>query len=499
MTGTFVSIRTKFLRVYLVILGLVLIVVAGITLTFLQSFFRSRQVDDLLKTREIIDQVLTESDFTESTSQSRLNTAAQAMDITIWFCTRSKTGNIEVYCYGEKGSAERERLQQNMTQHTQQQIISVLNGRDMEFTKNAFPEIFNESTVTIAYQQEYIDTLNLLGVEQKTMNTGAVILNLSTSRVNMPLWVVFGTLLIAMAFVSIIAMIMILISTNNIIQPVSEMKDISRAIADGDFSKEIAVTSNDEIGQLAEAINSMTNDLKELENMRSGFIANISHDFRSPLTSIRGFLEAMLDGTIPEELHPKYMQIVLDETNRLTKMTNNILDLTKMENGQDEVKPVHFDVNEMIIKMALGFEQRIEEKKLKMDFQFLQEKLFVNADIDKIQRVIYNLIDNALKFTREGDSICIETGVVGQKAVITVADTGLGIDEKSLPHIFERFNKGDASRGHDKKGNGLGLTIVRQILLNHGEDIKVSSKPGQGTRFTFTLPLAYKINLVEKK
>ena len=131
MTGTFVSIRTKFLRVYLVILGLVLIVVAGITLTFLQSFFRSRQVDDLLKTREIIDQVLTESDFTESTSQSRLNTAAQAMDITIWFCTRSKTGNIEVYCYGEKGGAERERLQQNMTQHTQQQIISILNGRDM--------------------------------------------------------------------------------------------------------------------------------------------------------------------------------------------------------------------------------------------------------------------------------------------------------------------------------------------------------------------------------
>ncbi|MBR2264307.1 MAG: hypothetical protein IJ917_08215, partial [Firmicutes bacterium] len=191
--------------------------------------------------------------------------------------------------------------------------------------------------------------------------------------------------------------------------------------------------------------------LKELENMRSGFIANISHDFRSPLTSIRGFLEAMLDGTIPEELHPKYMQIVLDETNRLTKMTNNILDLTKMENGQDEVVRTHFDINEMIIKMALGFEQRIEEKQIRMDFQFVQEKLIVNADLDKIQRVIYNLIDNALKFTRVGDSICIETTAVGQKAVITVADTGLGIDEKSLPHIFERFNKGDASRGHVKR------------------------------------------------
>ena len=302
-----------------------------------------------------------------------------------------------------------------------------------------------------------------------------------------------------MGFVTIIAMIMILIYTNNIIRPVKEMKEMASSVAEGDFSKEVTSYSNDEIGQLAESINSMTTDLKELENLRSGFIANISHDFRSPLTSIRGFLEAMLDGTIPQEMHPKYMQVVLDETNRLTKMTNNILDLTKMENGQDELKLSHFDVNEMIVKMAIGFEQRIEEKSIQMDFRFLQEKLYVNADLDKIQRVVYNLIDNALKFTSQGDTIRVETSVVGQKAMISISDTGAGIDEKALSHIFERFNKGDASRGNDKKGNGLGLTIVRQILLNHGEDIKVQSKLGEGTTFTFTLPLAYKINLVEKK
>ena len=217
MTGTFVSIRTKFLRVYLIILGLVLILVAGITMTFLHSYFRSRQEDDLLKTREIINQVLTQTDFMESTSQSRLNTAAQAMDITIWFCTRSQTGNIDVYCYGEAGGTERERLQRNMTRHTQEQILSVLNGREMEFTKNAFPEIFDEDTVTIAYQQDYISTLNLMGMIQRTTNTGAVILNLSTARVNMPQWVVFGTIVLALVFVSIIALIMILIHTNNII------------------------------------------------------------------------------------------------------------------------------------------------------------------------------------------------------------------------------------------------------------------------------------------
>ena len=497
MNGKFVSIRTKFLRLYLVILGLVLLIMAGISLTFLSSYFRIQQENNLKATREIISSCLEENDINSPSVDSTLNTAANAMNISIWVCAWSRTGGIQVYCYGRNIEQEKLRIQNNM--RTQQQIISIMNGMSMDYTRNAFPEIYDQKTISIAYQQSYHEKFSLFGREQYEENTGAVILNMSMSRVNGPQWVVFATILISMGFVTIIAMIMILIYTNNIIRPVKEMKEMASSVAEGDFSKEVTSYSNDEIGQLAESINSMTTDLKELENLRSGFIANISHDFRSPLTSIRGFLEAMLDGTIPQEMHPKYMQVVLDETNRLTKMTNNILDLTKMENGQDELKLSHFDVNEMIVKMAIGFEQRIEEKSIQMDFRFLQEKLYVNADLDKIQRVVYNLIDNALKFTSQGDTIRVETSVVGQKAMISISDTGAGIDEKALPHIFERFNKGDASRGNDKKGNGLGLTIVRQILLNHGEDIKVQSKLGEGTTFTFTLPLAYKINLVEKK
>ena len=170
-----------------------------------------------------------------------------------------------------------------------------------------------------------------------------------------------------------------------------------------------------------------------------------------------------------------------------------------MESGQEELHLVRFDINEMVRKLTLGFEQRAEEKKLNIQFKFLQEKLFVNADIDKIQRVIYNLVDNAVKFTQEGDSITIETSIVGKKAYVAVSDTGVGMDEESMRHVFERFHKGDKSRGLNKTGTGLGLAIVKQIIVNHGEGIQVVSKEGQGTKFEFTLPLANQVNFVEKK
>ena len=197
----------------------------------------------------------------------------------------------------------------------------------------------------------------------------------------------------------------------------------------------------------------------------------------------------MLDGTIPQDSYDKYLQIVLDEANRLTKMTNNVLDLTKMENGQIELNRRSFDINELIVGLALSFEQRVEDKKIQIQFQFIQEKLFVYADFDQIQRVIYNLLDNALKFTDEGDSITVETSIIGKKAHISVEDTGCGIEENALPHVFDRFNKGDKSRGKNKLGTCLGLAIAKQIIVNHGEDISVTSHLGEGTKFSFTLPL----------
>ena len=330
--------------------------------------------------------------------------------------------------------------------------------------------------------------------------TGAVFLHIAMDDITMTTQGIFRMVFITLILVVVVATLMSFLMSNNIILPVKQMKEAADAITKGDFSQEINITSNDEVGQLAKSFNAMAKELREVDTLQSDFLANISHDFRSPLTSIKGYLEAMLDGTIPEDMFSKYLSIVLDEANRLTKMTNNVLDLSKMENGQIELHPVNFDINEMIVKLALSLEQRIEEKKINIDFRFIQDRLFVNADLDLIQRVIYNLLDNALKFTEEGDSISVETSVVGRKAYIVVADTGSGISEEALPYVFDRFHKGDdKSRGKNKQGTGLGLAIVKQIILNHHEEIKVRSKLGEGTKFEFTLPLAYRFNLVEKK
>ena len=272
--------------------------------------------------------------------------------------------------------------------------------------------------------------------------------------------------------------------------PVKQMTQAAQAISKGDFSQEVEVRSNDEIGQLEQAFNTMAKELQSVDTLQSDFIANISHDFRSPLTSIKGYVEAMLDGTIPQELFPKYLKVVLDEANRLTKMTNNVLDLTKMENGQIEMHIRPFDINESIVSIALTFEQRVNEKKIKMNFQFLQEKLYVSADPDLIERVIYNLLDNAIKFTPEGGRITLETEVKNDTAEITVRDSGSGVPPEDREKIFDRFFTAD--RAHTAgKGTGLGLSICKRIMDMHGQSIRLLDTE-EGAAFRFTLKTAEK-------
>lgn len=366
--------------------------------------------------------------------------------------------------------------------------------------EDQFPEYYSKKTMTLAYTTNYyaqrmVSDKMVLSVPA----TAVVLLNIGLEDISSSVQTTLILVLGLFGMVSILVAIVIWYLSNSIISPVNQMREIADAITQGDFSKKAEIRSRDEIAALANSFNMMVVELQEVESMRQAFIANISHDFRSPLTSIRGFVQAMLDGVIPEEQYNKYLNIVFEETNRLSKLTNDILELTKMESGQEELHLVRFDINEMVRKLTLGFEQRAEEKKLNIQFKFLQEKLFVNADIDKIQRVIYNLVDNAVKFTQEGDSITIETSIVGKKAYVAVSDTGVGMDEESMRHVFERFHKGDKSRGLNKTGTGLGLAIVKQIIVNHGEGIQVISKEGQGTKFEFTLPLANQVNFVEKK
>ena len=268
------------------------------------------------------------------------------------------------------------------------------------------------------------------------------------------------------------------------------MNRIAHKYMEGDFSSMMEDTSEDELGFLAASFNYMANELNTLEEDQRKFVSNISHDFRSPLTSIKGYVEAMQDGTIPPELQSKYLGIILFETERLTKLTQGILDLNRFGHHGIMLDLADFDINRMIKTTILTFEGTCSKKGLSFDLVLTGQELFVTADMTKIQQVLYNLIDNATKFSHNNSAIKIETSIKNEKVLISVKDSGIGIPADSIKKIWDRFYKTDLSRGKDKKGTGLGLAIVKEILQAHKEHINVISTEGVGTEFIFTLPLS---------
>lgn len=278
-----------------------------------------------------------------------------------------------------------------------------------------------------------------------------------------------------------------------IIHPIRKLAKGVARYADGDFSEKINVHTNDELGYLAASIEYMATEMNTLEEDQRKFVSNVSHDFRSPLTSIKGYVEAMLDGTIPVEMQDKYLKIILFETERLNKLTESILELNKYgSHGKTILDITSFDINHMIKMTALTFEGRCKEKRISFELILTGETLFVLADMSKIEQVVHNLIDNAIKFSHNDSTITIETTIKNGKVFVSVKDTGIGIPKDSLNKIWERFYKTDLSRGKDKKGTGLGLAIVKEIIQAHDENINVISTESVGTEFIFTLPLSEK-------
>lgn len=254
----------------------------------------------------------------------------------------------------------------------------------------------------------------------------------------------------------------------------------------------IPVHTRDELGELATTLNNMAQSLEEADEYQKQFIANISHDFRSPLTSIQGYLRAMIDGVIPPENQNKYMLIIISETTRLANLTQSMLSLNSLSAERLDLEMSDFDIVSMIRKVCETMEGRCTERGLKLQENYSRSQIMVHADLGRIQQVVYNLLDNAIKFSPDGSgpiSVKVTEGR-GDKVVVSVKDHGVGISKEELPHIWTRFYKTDASRGKDKTGTGLGLAIVKEVLIAHGETIDVASTPGSGSEFTFRLPKA---------
>lgn len=297
---------------------------------------------------------------------------------------------------------------------------------------------------------------------------------------------------ITMVILLLLSLIILIFFTEMVYIPLRKITYATEQYAAGNMHYEFQVESDDEIGYLAVCLNYMASQIASAEDDQKKFVANVSHDFRSPLTSIRGYLEAMIDGTIPPEQHEKYLGIVLNETERLTNLTNSLLTLNNLNTKGMMLNRTDFNINQIIRNTAASFEGTCRKKTIAIELVLTGDEMYVNADKDRIQQVLYNLIDNAIKFSHHDSVIRVETSLKKNKLFVSVKDTGIGIPKEDLKLIWDRFYKSDLSRGKDKKGTGLGLSIVKEIINCHNEHINVISTEGVGSEFIFSLPLSAK-------
>lgn len=292
------------------------------------------------------------------------------------------------------------------------------------------------------------------------------------------------------AVMLIIIIIFVASMSYSMSRPLKQMSSAAKKFAVGDFSARVKVRSDDEIGELATAFNYMADSLSAGEGMRRAFISNVSHELKTPMTTIAGFIDGMLDGTIPPERQPHYMKIVSNEVKRLSRLVTSMLSLSRIDRGELKVSPQKFDLFSMLITILASYEQKIVARKLRITGLEDFRSITVYADPDLMYQVIYNLIENAVKFTNEGGTLHFGVEETRYDISVMIANTGPGIPPEDIRFIFDRFYKTDKSRSMDKKGMGLGLFIAKTIMRLHGGDIYVESRVNELTTFTIRLPRA---------
>lgn len=296
-----------------------------------------------------------------------------------------------------------------------------------------------------------------------------------------------STVMLTLIWIFAMSLVAVYFVSERISRPLKEMSYAAKSFAQGKFDVRVPVRGNDEIAELATAFNNMAGSLEKLEENRSTFMSNVSHDLRTPMTTISGFIDGILSGTIPPDKTNHYLEIVSNEIKRLARLVNSLLDITRLQSGERKFNMVTFDVCELARQVLISCESRIDAKRLEVNFECDDDNMNAIADRDAIHQIMYNLIDNAVKFSDEEGQLQVKLHDNGKKIVITVYNTGKGISPKDLPHVFEQFYKSDRSRGIDKTGLGLGLYISKAIIDQHGEEMWVKSEENAWCEFTFTL------------
>lgn len=353
----------------------------------------------------------------------------------------------------------------------------ILSGKKYHKT-GLLDEYFNETTLTVGAPMYNNGEL-----------FGGVVFNLPVPEIRSMNLRIFKSFVSMSLIVIAFSVILYYFISRRITTPIKKMNVAVTEFAKGDFRKRVQYNGNDEIGQLAANFNAMATSLENLENMRSSFVANISHELRTPMTTISGFLEGILDGTIQKDKQEKYLEIALDETKRLSRLVNDLLNISKMESGEFELNKTQFSINELVVRELFKFESSINDKNIQVELELDENNPVVDADADAITQVVTNLVHNAVKFTPPDGSVSVKTWAKDKKAYVEITNSGIGISKDKLKFVFDRFYKTDDSRSYDKTGVGLGLFIVKSLIARHNEKIWAESEEGKFTRFTFSLPI----------
>lgn len=370
-------------------------------------------------------------------------------------------------------------------------------GTNMAFEGNIPTEILDELNAS----GEYFDVGEFSGFfEGANALCGSVLKNdngeicgyifsCSDSFMISNLWeIMFKIVMGAILWVLLAALIAVYFISDRVTTPLREISNAAKSFANGKFDVRIPVRGNDEVAELAETFNNMAESLNNYDNMRNRFMSDVSHDLRSPMTSIAGFIDGIIDGVIPPDQHEYYLKVVSNEVHRLSRLVSSLLDLSRIQAGDRKFTMTKFDVCETAKRILISFEQQIDAKHLEVEFDAQDERMYVNADSDAIYQVLYNLCHNAVKFSNEGGLLKISIKrIKGKKILLEVYNDGQGVSKEDIQYVFERFYKSDKSRGLDKTGAGLGLFISKTIIEAHEEKIWVESEYGKNCSFKFTL------------
>lgn len=411
----------------------------------------------------------TEAEFEQAITEK----AVLDKDVIWWI---RSDGSVSVYNMGQDENVNKELIQQYYSQ-----VSEELNeGNTMSIkTKGDWP--VSPAVMTIARPLLDADR----GNEYLFVHKKLTALNESMQNI-------YRQIVLSVAISAILAMVLTYIFTRYMLRPLTVVSKGARQLARGHFDIWLEVRSKDEIGQMADTFNSLARELRKYKQSRDSFVANVSHELRSPLTSMQGLVQGVVDGTIPENEANHYLNVVLDETKRLNKLISNMLNLSKIESGQFRTELGEVEVNELIRRVLITFESKIDVKNLMVEVDFQHNKELAIANQDQLVQVVQNIMDNAIKFADYGGRLRISTMDEKGSIFVSINNSGEPIPRADIPYLFDRFYKGDASHTRVQEGTGIGLSLVKKILEEHRQRIWVESDSIGGTTFTFTLTKAGK-------